>query len=595
MKHPPKRNAKTAAARGEVPSKARAPKRGARDAWAILDRPQIAIPLAMLVAAIVHAPALRMFFAQDDVTFLARARGLSPTPWSLARPLSEGWVWRGLQSMFGLEPLPYHLFNFGLHLANVALVYLIGRRILGVSRPALAAAILFGASSIAFTPLHWTSCLVELLVTTFSLASFALWLHARSPAAEGVASRAPLLWIAALLGLAALLSKESAILFPAVLVVAHLRFAPRASGRPWLPQAIVTLGYAVAFLATLKRVHYIGSEAYSMTASAPFLFQNAATYASWSVAIWDPVRDAVAAMNPAAWPIGLAVIAAAAIALWAQRREASHPAEIGAAWLAAFLLPVVPLLHHTYLYYLYLPWAGACWLLAASGARLARNRPAVGVILAVLVVAFAGVEAANVRAREKRAIGSFLQDKTMREELLLRNVVRGLREAKLTSGDRLVFVNPAPRRHTALTADAAADTALHSYVPLEGAMRGGETIRLFFPGVEYLGFGTALRPEWEDARAFLFQDDGRVRDLGIGGRSLAELGYFTLRLERWGDAEQLFLRSRARGDTLPEATFGLIVTSGKLGRPEESRRYAEEFLRRWPNDPRAAVVAQGLR
>ena len=54
----------------------------------------LALPLALAVAAAVHAPALRTFFAQDDVTFLARARGIEPTPWSLARPLSEGWMWR---------------------------------------------------------------------------------------------------------------------------------------------------------------------------------------------------------------------------------------------------------------------------------------------------------------------------------------------------------------------------------------------------------------------------------------------------------------------------------------------------------------------
>src|SRR5213593_2161375 len=109
--------------------------------------------LALAVAAAVHAPALRTFFAQDDVTFLARARGIEPTPWSLARPLSEGWMWRMLHAAFGLHPLPYHLFNFALHLANTALVYVIGTRLLRSRGAGFSAALLFGASSIAFTPL----------------------------------------------------------------------------------------------------------------------------------------------------------------------------------------------------------------------------------------------------------------------------------------------------------------------------------------------------------------------------------------------------------------------------------------------------------
>ena len=86
----------------------------------------LALPIALLCAVVVHAPALRTFFAQDDVTFLSRARGLEPTPWSLARPLSEGWTWRLLESTFGLHPLPYHVFGFSLHLASTALVYVIG-------------------------------------------------------------------------------------------------------------------------------------------------------------------------------------------------------------------------------------------------------------------------------------------------------------------------------------------------------------------------------------------------------------------------------------------------------------------------------------
>src|SRR2546430_1691155 len=88
------------------------------------------------------------------------------------------------------------------------------RREIGLRRMAT---LRVGASSIAFTPLHWASCLVELLVTTFTLAAFATFLVARERGSLALG------WAGALLILAALLSKESPILFPIVLLAVHFR------------------------------------------------------------------------------------------------------------------------------------------------------------------------------------------------------------------------------------------------------------------------------------------------------------------------------------------------------------------------------------
>jgi hypothetical protein len=535
---------------------------------------------------LVHHTALRMFFAQDDVTFLSRAKGLESTPWSLARPLSEGWTWRALVTVFGLRPLPYHLLTMALHLANALLVYVIGLRILRSPWPALFAGVLFGASSIAFTPLHWTSCIVELLVTTFSLSAFALYLSGRDRGSNGR------LALGALLGLMALLSKESAILFPLVLLVAHLRLEPtRAPLRQLVPQAAATALYAIGFVATLRFVHYIASEAYARSFAPVFLAANFTTYLDWIVALNDPIRDAFATAEPSAWVVGIPVALALAAVLWTQRREPRHPEEVGAAWFLAFLAPVVPLEHHTYLYYLYLPWAGLCWTLAGAAARAARGRAWVAWAIAALLAGFVAIETGNVRARETAKLGTFARDKAVREGFILKNAVTDLKSAELKPGDRIAFVNPAPIRHYAM-ADTT-DATRASYVPLEGALRNGETIRLFFPGVGYAGLGKTIPTEWEDAEVFLYQDEGTLRHLGRGSKALAELGYFTLRLRDWDHAERLFLRSRALGDTLADATFGLIITSDYQGRHADSERYAAEFLSRWPDDPRARVVAGG--
>src|SRR5260370_1185462 len=80
-----------------------------------------------------------------------------------------------------------------------------------------APALLLGASTIAFTPLHWATGMGEILVATFSLAA----LHVHLLARERDSRLLP--WVTAALVLGAALSKESAVLLPVVLLVAERR------------------------------------------------------------------------------------------------------------------------------------------------------------------------------------------------------------------------------------------------------------------------------------------------------------------------------------------------------------------------------------
>jgi tetratricopeptide (TPR) repeat protein len=394
--------------------------------------------------------------------------------------------------------------------------------------------------------------------------------------------------------LAAGLSKETALLVPLVIVAADRRlgaFAPRAP--TLVPAGLAGLVFLAGFLATLRSVDYLGGEAYALSFAPAFLAGNLATYLRWCVALADPVRDAVASMDPRALGVGAAVAVAVTLALASQWRAPRHPEEVGAAWFLALLAPVVPLAHHTYLYYLYLPWAGACWLLAGAGERIARRLPPVAPLLLAAVLAFAGTEAWSVRARARALTGTIPADRTVRESTMLRNVTAALDSAGLAPGACIAFVNPAPALHSSLAGGQSGP--LVSYLPLETALGRGRALALFFPRLRYLGFSDTLPRAWEDADVFLFQDDGRARHLGRGSRALAELGYFTLRTRQWERAEALFRRSLALGDTLPDAIFGLGATRSALGREDEARRHLVEFLRRWPADDRAAAVAAGLR
>src|SRR5439155_869055 len=68
--------------------------------------------------------------------------------------------------------------------------------------------------------------------------------------------------------------------------------------------------------------------------------------------------------------LGLARVGAVAAALRGRDSDAPLAVEIGLGWWLLFLIPVLPLAHHTYLYYLYIPWAGGAIGAAALGRRL---------------------------------------------------------------------------------------------------------------------------------------------------------------------------------------------------------------------------------
>jgi hypothetical protein len=262
------------------------------------------------------------------------------------------------------------------------------------------------------------------------------------------------------------------------------------------------------------------------------------------------------------------------------------------------LLPVLPLEHRTYLYYLYLPWAGACWMLAAIGARLATRRSPMRWALAAALAAFVAIEAWSGVARERAVVGDQPLDKVVRESRLLRNAITGLRAARMPAGSRVALVNPAPRRHFSVaggdTGFTEVATGRLSYVPLEGALRGGEAVRVFAPELRYLGLGSVPPPAWEDAQLFLFLNDGRLEHLGSGARALTELGNLAMRARAWPTADSLFVRALARGDTLADAVYGLIITKDMARRGEESAGWARMFVQRWPNEPRVPPIREAL-
>ncbi len=554
-----------------------------------LGKSHIGLAPGLVLAAIVYGVALKTFFAQDDITFLARAAALEPADWAY-RPLSAGLAFRLEYALFGLNPFGYHAVNLFLHLANVAGVYALGSKLSGSRAVGSGAAVLFGVSSVAFTPLHWATGVIELLTTTLLLGATLLHLRSRDHGSGWG-------WVAAAVALAAMLSKETAVAWILVVAFLELRSGPPArAARRIVPAAAADLIFVLVSLGSRHWHLPEPSAAYAWSASPLFLAQNLCTYLQWSVALNSPIRDAVALADPAAWRAALAVGILLSIALWQQRRGTRLPIEVGLAWWLAFLLPVIPLVHHTYLYYLYIPCAGGAIAVAAIGhgllARWGRRR-ATAVAL-VCLAAYVLIEARNVEMRRSATWDALPVDRTLREATLLSHALPALARAHLTPGTRILFVNPVPRASFDLMTggqtrpEDQADRV--SYVPLEGAMRGGETLLLFLPGVVYLGFANTIPPGLEGAECFYYEQRGWLERLGHGQRALMRQAEIQMAARSWAAAESTYRRVRAIGDTLPAALRGQITALINSGRETEARPIAEEYHRRWPGDSSATGV-----
>lgn len=114
----------------------------------------------------------------------------------------------------------------------------------------------------------------------------------------------------------------------------------------------------------------------------------------------------------------------------------------------------------------------------------------------------------------------------------------------------MLFVNPVPRVRFDLTSGAPTQLEdapqRESYWPLEGALRGGETVPLFLPQVRYLGFKTTIPERFEDAECFYFEQRGWLKRGGRGANARLRQAEVQMAAQRWASAESTFRRVRAR-------------------------------------------------
>lgn len=284
--------------------------------------------------------------------------------------------------LFGFAPFGWHLVSVLLHVTATGLVYALAKRWGWASTAALLAALLFGLHPIHVESVAWVSGVPDPLAAVFLLLALLAYERQRAGGAAYWSA------LSLLCALAALFTKEVAIMFPALIGLRELLAEEEASDS-WaakgvravlraLPFAVAALLYLTARYAVLGFISKTEPKAVGIS-TAQVLFTLPSVVLAYVRMLFVPFPLAIiydhpyvnALSDPRCWLAALAVLAVVLVSVWLVRHW--RMGWLALALVALFLLPVLNLktfnpeesiIHDRYLY---LPSIGFCLLLGAGG------------------------------------------------------------------------------------------------------------------------------------------------------------------------------------------------------------------------------------
>jgi hypothetical protein len=490
------------------------------------------LPLLAAVAAalICYQGALHYFFSQDDFLGLAQAAGLAPRlgqPW---RYIANQAVWDLLSPFGPTHAAPYHLLSLLAHATCTALLYdALARRV--APSAALIGAVFFAVHPAIFTAVYWISAVGDPLALGFGLLALR--------ACERTDRRR---WLAVPLFGVSLLCKETLILLPALIVAGRAGLPkPGAGARPRAMNDVVialtgvSIAYLVYFVTFAYGTYFVSSAAgaHDPAAHAAYalgwgdsLWRNLLTYLGWTAQFALPaVQGFSDAVDPSVypWAAGAAVVWLAGLFVPGLRARGWRAG--GIAWLL-LVLPLLPLRHHTYHYYLYAPLAGAALCVAgASDWALGRTpRPKRGsspgpaaawsaAALVSLLLAINGVMLVHKIETMPFVLPELRAEPTVDRARIARNVFDDLAAARLPGGVTLLFWSPQASsigpHGEAIGHHSATETYWERNV--RNALVGGLAVRVMFPQVAAVRFVREFQPAPSDHRYAIYRPEGHVR------------------------------------------------------------------------------------
>jgi len=282
------------------------------------------------------------------------------------------------RALFGVNGVELHAVNIALHCAAVIAVFALLLQLTATPFAAFAGALLFAVHPLRVESVAWIAERKDVLCVAFfaaALALYAAWLHGR---------RIHIGWIYALF-IAALLSKATAAVLPAAMMLVELAIRRRITIRDKLPM------FALGFLFSLLTIHlqaqpgasldlphrlllegraltmYVSRELVPLNLSAFYAYPHAIGAAEW-------------------WGTFLALLLCASVLA---TLRFSLNVFAAAAFFLVTIVPMPPLVNIGRAFiadrYTYIPSIGIAWLAALAVERI-RNRAAV--IIIAIAIAF---------------------------------------------------------------------------------------------------------------------------------------------------------------------------------------------------------------
>ncbi len=397
------------------------------------------------LAGLLYLPTLNYGFVSDDMTLIVQNQdlqastpfgyfGQSYTHWrstqglsphAYYRPLVISSFWLDLK-LWGIRPLGFHLTNVLLNCAVGVLVVLVLIEMLTSFWPALIGGLAFAWHAAHVESVAFVSGRTDLMMTLFVLLAFlALPRFRRRP--TGVQLGLTLVPFAA-----ALLCKETAILFPALALFVLLPELRQPAQRRRAGLLVGTMA-AVAVVYLVARTAVLTGPAPGWGEVGPGLrfMLPVNSFGRYALMSLFPFERRVFFLDPVAlgafgWPTMVAA-AALVVAVWAAIRYRSTPVGIGSLWFLLAILPACDLLPpgRSFLSQrmLFLPTVGTVLALAALAASARRWRKALAA-LALLYAAAMGSFAVismpawrNQLSLSKAMVAQFPNDAVARFEL----------------------------------------------------------------------------------------------------------------------------------------------------------------------------------
>jgi hypothetical protein len=338
---------------------------------------RVKLVLVVIIASsvLVFSPALDNFFSADDWFHLRVSQVVSPqefinffsfsqTPQFAGsyRPLSTQTFFFLSQSLFGLNPIPYHLLVFLIFSLSLYLLYKVTLEMFGNNRFSCLAVFIYGISATNFTRLYFLSAFQEILLVTLVLASVLAYFRS---------CRA----LSLLIFVFALMSKETAIVLPGIILIIDW-YRKQLNFRRLVPFFLILSVYGY-----LRFVHLggVAGESYIWDFSPKKALNSLFWYGLWSLGAPEFLVDYVGSglkvlpkffTDLSSWSYVILAYTLAGCATFAAlflaRIETSRKrVALGGSIFIASLLPVIFLPWHKFTLELGLPMVGVSVIVAS--------------------------------------------------------------------------------------------------------------------------------------------------------------------------------------------------------------------------------------